>query len=89
MADMTPTNAWLIAAIALLPALAATGWATLSGGLARRLVALELSTTLASLVLVLLTIAFDQPSFVDLALTLVFLAFPGTLLYAHFLERWL
>jgi len=86
---MTPTNAWLVAAIAMLPALIVACRAALAGAPVPRLVALELATVLTSLVLVLLTLAFDQPSFIDLALTLIFLAFPGSLIYVHFLERWL
>ena len=36
-----------------------------------------------------MTFAFDQSSFIDLALTLALLTLPGTLVMALFLERWL
>src|SRR5579884_2048786 len=77
-------NAWLAAAIALLPALGCCLVVATRSGLADRLVALELATAIAVFVLMLLIVAFDQPSFVDLALTLALLSFPGSLVYAHF-----
>ncbi len=80
---------WLDAAIGLLPPTAAAVVAALRGPVGQRLVAVQLATALASLLLALMTWAFDQPSFGDLALTLAFLSLPGTLLMALFLERWL
>jgi multisubunit Na+/H+ antiporter MnhF subunit len=82
-------NVWLAAAIALLPALGFCLVVAMQSGLADRLVALELATAIAVFVLILLIVAFDQPSFIDLALTLALLSFPGSLVYAHFVERWL
>ena len=43
----------------------------------------------ASAVLMTLSFAFDQPSSIDLALTLALLSAPGTLILALFEERWL
>jgi multisubunit Na+/H+ antiporter MnhF subunit len=82
-------NLWLAAALALLPPLAAAGWVAATADLENRLAALELASTLAVFMLVLLSAGYDQPSFVDLGLTLVLLSFPGALAYAHFLERWI
>jgi multisubunit Na+/H+ antiporter MnhF subunit len=82
-------NIWLTAALGLLPPLAAAGWLTATGTVANRLVALELAGTLTVFALVLLSVGYSQPSFVDLALTLVLLSFAGTLVYVHFVERWL
>jgi multisubunit Na+/H+ antiporter MnhF subunit len=83
-------NAWLIATLALLPALTvAVAKAFVSGSTATRLVAVQLSSSLTTLILVLMTFAFDQSSFIDLPLTLAFLTLPGTLTLALFLERWL
>ena len=86
VADM---NAWLIAVIALLPALLVPVLGALRGNLLPRLVAVQLATGLATMILALMTFAFDQSSFMDPALTLVLLSFPGTLALALFLERWL
>jgi multisubunit Na+/H+ antiporter MnhF subunit len=82
-------NIWLTAAVALLPGLAAAGWMVALSDLGNRLVALELGTTIAVFALMLLSVGYDQPSFIDLGLTLVLLSFPGSLAYAHFLERWI
>lgn len=86
MAHLSP---WLAAAIALLPPLAVACLLGLRGRTGERLVALELAASISVLVLTLMTFAFDQPSFIDLALALGLLALPGTLVFTHFLERWL
>ena len=83
---MTP---WLIATLGLLPPLAVALWHSMRGGLAARLVAVQLATGFTSLIIVLMSFAFDQPSILDLALTLGILSLPGTLLLALFAERWL
>ena len=83
---MTP---WMLAVLALLPALAVPVIAACRGEVAGRLVAVQLATSLTAAILVLMTFAFDQSSFVDLPLTLELLALPGTLVMALFLERWL
>ena len=59
------------------------------GGTAQRLVAMQLASAVTTLILALMTFAFDQSSFIDLALCLALLTLPGTLLMALFLERWL
>jgi multisubunit Na+/H+ antiporter MnhF subunit len=82
-------NAWLIAVIALLPALAVPIIGALRGPLLPRLVAVQLATGLAAMILALMTFAFDQSAFMDLPLALVLLSFPGTLALALFMERWL
>ena len=55
----------------------------------QRFTAYQLATTVSVTILTLLTFATDQASFTDLALTLVLLTLPGTLLMAVFLERWI
>jgi multisubunit Na+/H+ antiporter MnhF subunit len=82
-------NRWLTAAAALLPALAAAGLMAATADLANRFVALQLAGAVTVFMLMLLAVGYDQPSFIDLGLTLVLLSLPGTLAYAHFLERWL
>ncbi|HVL54957.1 MAG TPA: MrpF/PhaF family protein [Burkholderiaceae bacterium] len=81
--------AWLIAALGLIAALIACGFAMLRGRATDRLVALQLATTLAIQVPLLLGIAWREPSFGDIALVLALLSFAGTVVFAHFLERWL
>lgn len=82
-------NPWLAALVGLLPALAVPVWQALRGGLGARLVGVQFATSLAVLMLALMSYAFAQPSLMDLALTLALLTLPGTLLFAVFLERWL
>lgn len=57
--------------------------------LSDRLVALQMLSLLTVLALLILAQAMSRPSFFDLALALAILSFPGALLYAHFVERWL
>ncbi len=83
------TDIWLIASLGLLPPFLAAVVATGRGPLAHRLAAIELACSLAVLLLVALSFAFDQASSIDLALTLALLTLPGTLLIAVFAERWL
>jgi multisubunit Na+/H+ antiporter MnhF subunit len=82
-------SSFLFAAIAMVVALALPGWVAIRGSLAQRLVALELCSVITVLVLVCLSLAFGQPSFLDVALALVVLSLPGTLVLTVCLERWL
>lgn len=82
-------NLWLTTAGALLPALAAAGALAATAGVSDRLVALEFATAVGFFMLMLRAGGYDQPSFIDLGLTLVLLSYPRTIAYAHFLERWL
>ncbi len=81
--------AWTAALVALLPPLAIAFTEAMRGDAGRRLIAVQLATALTAMVLVLTSFAFDQPSFMDLALALTLLSLPGTLVLALFLERWL
>ncbi|WP_428485701.1 monovalent cation/H+ antiporter complex subunit F [Rhodopila sp.] len=82
-------TSWMLALVALLPAFAIPAVAACHGGTAGRLVAVQLATSVATLMLILMTFAFDQSAFIDLALTLALLTLPGTLIITLFLERWL
>lgn len=82
-------NPWLVATIALVPALMVPLWVAARGSTANRLVAVQFASVLTCLSGILLSFASDQPSIVDLLLALGLLSLPGSLLFAHFLERWL
>ncbi len=82
-------TAWLVAVGALLPALAVPVFAACRGGSGDRLAAVQLAIALATLILVMMSFAFDESSFIQIPLALVLLGFPGTLVLALFLERWL
>ncbi len=80
---------WEWAATALAPALAISVLAASRGPAGSRFAAVQLATSVLTVLLAVLTFAFDQSSFIDLALATPLLGFPGALAYALFLERWL
>ena len=83
-------NTWLIAATVLLAGLLPCGWVLLRGRLTDAVVALELGSTIVTVVLVLLAEGFHRSSYFVLPLALAAMAFVGTLVFIRFLgERWL
>lgn len=82
-------NPWLVATVLLLPPLLAPLYVAVRADANNRLVAMQVASTLAALIIALMTFAFDQSSFIDVALALTLLAVPGTYLYTVFMERWL
>ncbi len=82
-------NAWLLAATVLLLSLVPCGMVTFSKRPVDRLVGLEMTGLIATLLLVLLAQGFHRVPFYDLALALALLAFGGGMVFARFLERWL
>jgi multisubunit Na+/H+ antiporter MnhF subunit len=83
------SESWLLASIAILPSVLVAIVAAGTGAIGPRLVAVELATSLALILLITLSFAFDQPSSIDLAVSLALLTLPGTLILALFQERWL
>lgn len=79
---------WL-AVIALLPPLTAGVIVARHGPLRSRPLAIQFAGTLVAIIFVLISLAMQQPSYIDLALTLTLLALPGTLAYALYMERWM
>jgi multicomponent Na+:H+ antiporter subunit F len=83
-------NVWLVAATTLLVAIVPCGWVLLRGRLTEALVALELTATLITVVLVLLAEGFHRSSYFVLPLVAAALSFVGSLVYIRFLgDRWL
>ncbi len=82
-------SVWIWAIVGLLPPLALAAALTWRGSPGQRFAAYQIVTTVGVTILTLLTFAADQSSVTDLALTLVLLNLPGTLLMAVFLERWI
>jgi multisubunit Na+/H+ antiporter MnhF subunit len=78
-------NVWLIAATALLAGLVPCWWVLLRGRLTEALVALELASTVVSVVLLLLAEGFHRSSYFTLPLVLSAVAFVGTLVFIRFL----
>jgi multisubunit Na+/H+ antiporter MnhF subunit len=82
-------NVWLIAAGALLLGTIPCGIVCFrSPNPVARLVALELSGTIDTLVLLLLAQAFHYAPLFDLSVAVALLTLSGGLVFAHFLERW-
>lgn len=82
-------NAWLIAALALLPGFIACGAALWRAGVVDAVVALDLAGVITSLELMLLAEGVNQSSFFTLALVLAVLSLGGSLMFARFLGRWI
>jgi multicomponent Na+:H+ antiporter subunit F len=80
---------WLVAAAVLLVAVLAVGIVASHGPLVRRVIALELGGVLVTLALVLLAQGFDRDVYYDLAVVLAAMTFAASLVFVHFLERWL
>jgi multicomponent Na+:H+ antiporter subunit F len=81
-------NAWLIAATALLAGLVPLLVVCVRQSALDALVALELASTITTLVLLLLAQGYRRDPFFDLALVSSVLSFAGALTFARFLERW-
>lgn len=83
-------NVWLVAATVLLAGLLPCGWVLLRARLLDALVALELTSTLVTVVLVLLSEGFHRSSYFVVPLLLAALSFVGALVFVRFLgDRWL
>jgi multicomponent Na+:H+ antiporter subunit F len=82
-------NAWLITAAGFLVLLFPAGMLALRGEIFDRVVAMQLSATIATLALVLLAQGFGRDVYFDLAVVTAVVSFAGTLFYLRFLESWL
>ena len=81
-------NAWLIAAVALLVCLVPCLVVCVRAAAVDALVALQLASTVTTLVLMVLAQGYRRDPFMDLALVSAVLSFAGALTFARFLERW-
>jgi multisubunit Na+/H+ antiporter MnhF subunit len=83
-------NLWLTGATVLLAGLLPCGFVLLRGRPLDALVALQLGSTVVTVVLLLLAEGFHRSSYFTLPLVLAGLSFVGTLALIRFLgERWL
>ncbi|HEX3512196.1 MAG TPA: MrpF/PhaF family protein [Solirubrobacteraceae bacterium] len=79
-------NAWLIAALALLPALLVCGVTCFFSAAIDGLVALELASTLSVVELMLLSEGTGRQPFIDLALVLAAMGLIGSVAFARLME---
>ena len=80
-------NMWLVAALAASAALVPCADMSLRGDPERRLVGLEMTSIIVTIVLVLLTVGFGRLPFIDLPLALAIMSFGGGLVFARFLGK--
>lgn len=80
-------NIWIAAACGLSICLIPCADLCLRGSVERRLVGFELSSIVATLLLVLLTVGFHRLPFIDLPLTLAIMSLGAGLVFARFLEK--
>lgn len=78
---------WFIAAAVLVAALIPCGWVCLRRSFAEGIVAVQLAGTIGGLALLVLAEAERREPFGALAVVLVALSLPGTLIFMRFLER--
>lgn len=86
---MAGVTVWLLATILFVPPIAVPIYVAMRSPCDQRLAAVQLASGFGVLMLAALSFAFDQPSFIDLALSLALLSVPGTYLLTIFMERWL
>jgi len=80
-------NVWMLTATAASASLLPCAWACLRGSPERRLVGLEMTGIIITILLVLLMMARQRLPFVDMPLTLALLTFGSGLVFARFLEK--
>jgi multicomponent Na+:H+ antiporter subunit F len=80
-------NPWIVASVITGGCLAPCAWMCLQGSPEKRLVGLEMTGVILTILLVLLTIGYGRLPFMDLPLTLAILTFGSGLVFARFLEK--
>lgn len=82
-------NEWLLAALGFFVLLLGAGLLTLRGPLLTRIVAMQLSSTLATLAMVVLAQGQGRDVYFDLAIVTSVMSFVGTLFYVRAVDAWL
>ncbi len=82
-------NAWMLAASVMLFALIPCGIISFKGSPIDRVIGLEMTGIVASMLLLLLAEAMGNPNFYDIGLAMALLAFGGGLVFVRFMERYL
>lgn len=80
-------NPWIVTATVTGGCLLPCAWMCLRGSAERRLVGLEMTGIVVTILLVLLTVGYGRLPFIDLPLTLAILSFGAGLVFARFLEK--
>lgn len=80
-------NLWLAACVGISLTLVPCAFMCLRGSSERRLVGLEMTSLLLTLLLVALTIGFGRQPFIDIALAMAIFTYSGGLIYARLMEK--
>jgi len=80
-------NVLMLAATVTSASLIPCAWACLHGTPERRLVGLEMTGIIVTILMVLLTMARHRLPFIDMPLTLAILTYGAGLVFARFLEK--
>jgi multicomponent Na+:H+ antiporter subunit F len=80
-------NPWLMSAYAVGACLVPCAFMCLRGSPERRLAGLEMTSTIVSILLVLMTVGMHRLVFMDLPLTAAILTLGSGLVFARFLEK--
>lgn len=80
-------NVWLATAFAVGLCLVPCADLSLRGSVERRLVGVQLSGVVVTMLLVLLALGFHRLPFIDLPLTLAIMSLGATLVFVRFLEK--
>ena len=80
-------NPWILTATIIGACLIPCAWTCLRGSVEKRLVGLEMTGILVTILLVLLTIGYGRPVLIDLPLTLALMSFGAGVVFARFLEK--
>lgn len=77
----------MMTAVATGGCLVPCAWMCLRGSAERRLVGLEMTGIIVTILLMLLTLAYARLPFIDMPLTLAVLSFGAGVVFARFLEK--
>jgi multicomponent Na+:H+ antiporter subunit F len=80
-------NPWMMTAVGAGGCLVPCAWMCLRGSAERRLVGLEMTGIIVTILLMLLTVGYGRLQFMDLPLTLAVLSFGAGVVFARFLEK--
>ncbi len=80
-------NIWELAAQVMIFAIVPLTWMCVRGEPRQRLVGFYMAGVVITLVMMLLTMAFNRMPLMDLAITLALMSFGGGIVFAHFFER--
>lgn len=80
-------NIWQLAAQVMIFALVPLAWTAMRGDARLRLVSFFMAGVVTTLLMMLLTMAFQREVMMDVAITLALMSFGGGIVFSRFFER--